>query len=285
MWLSRFRNLILGSRRPRQPAPKSRRRRLLLEQLEDRSLPSTFSAATVSDLIADINAANQAGGSNTIVLAGNTTFDLTTVDNQTDVANGLPVIAANDNLTILGQGGGIIQRDYSAPYFRLFDVASGGGLTLSDLTLQNGWVEPTALSTPAEGGAIYNQGTLVLSGVTLQFNTVLSIYASQVAAGGGIWSSGILTLENGTVVQRNTVSGGDGGAKTAGGNGFGGGIWSSGTLMLAAGTVIQSNTVAGGGGEFDTNNAGGNGFGGGLYIAAGTASLTGTSVTNNMAGV
>src|SRR6516164_7391948 len=42
--------------------------RLNLEQLEDRTLLSSYSAATVSDLIADINAANSAGGSNTITL-------------------------------------------------------------------------------------------------------------------------------------------------------------------------------------------------------------------------
>jgi hypothetical protein len=41
--------------------------------LEDRTVPSNFTAATVSDLIADINAANLAGGSNAIALvAGNT---------------------------------------------------------------------------------------------------------------------------------------------------------------------------------------------------------------------
>ncbi len=36
--------------------------RLTLEQLEDRTLPSTFMAATVSDLITDINQANKDGG-------------------------------------------------------------------------------------------------------------------------------------------------------------------------------------------------------------------------------
>jgi hypothetical protein len=42
--------------------------RLHVEALEDRSLLNAYMAATVSDLIADINAANQAGGSNTIAL-------------------------------------------------------------------------------------------------------------------------------------------------------------------------------------------------------------------------
>src|SRR5579875_1002994 len=69
MWLSRLRNQV--------PGPRYRRQRLNLEKLEDRTLPSNYTAASVSDLIADINAANAAGGSNTIVLAANTTFDLT----------------------------------------------------------------------------------------------------------------------------------------------------------------------------------------------------------------
>ena len=57
------------------------------------------------DLINDINAANAAGGSNTITLVAGTTFTLTAVDNTTDGSgNGLPVIAANDNLTIQGNG-------------------------------------------------------------------------------------------------------------------------------------------------------------------------------------
>ena len=43
-----------------------------LERLEDLTLLTSYTAATVSDLIADIKASNQAGGSNTIALvAGN----------------------------------------------------------------------------------------------------------------------------------------------------------------------------------------------------------------------
>ena len=69
-----------------------------------------WTAKSVSELIADINAANQAGGSNTIVLAAGKTFTLTAVDNTTDGANGLPVIAANNKLTILGNGATIAEQ-------------------------------------------------------------------------------------------------------------------------------------------------------------------------------
>src|SRR6516225_7611827 len=93
-------------------APAARRRGGAhpgLERLEDRTVPSSFTAASVSDLIADINAANAAGGANTITLVAGTTFNLTAADNTTDGATGLPVIAATDNLSILGNGD-VIQR-------------------------------------------------------------------------------------------------------------------------------------------------------------------------------
>jgi hypothetical protein len=183
--------------------------RLCLEQLEDRLVPSNFTAATVQDLIVDINASNQAGGTNTISLVAGNTFSLTAVDNTTDGATGLPVIAANDNLTIAGNGDTIARSSATGtPAFRLFDVAGGASLTLANLTLQGGLAFGSGVS--AEGGAIYNQGALDLNGVTVQNNVaqgkngITSIFplveAGQSAAGGGIYSSGTLTLEGGTKV-------------------------------------------------------------------------------------
>ena len=71
-----------------------------LEVLEDRMLPSTYYAATAADLIADINAANKAGGANTIALTAPTTSHY--------VVSGLSVakkdILKTDILTIIGNG-------------------------------------------------------------------------------------------------------------------------------------------------------------------------------------
>jgi hypothetical protein len=293
MWLSRFRNLIPGARCQRQWAPKPRRTRLLLERFEDRSLPSTFSAASVSDLIADINAANNAGGSNTIVLAANATFDVTAVNNTSDGANGLPVIAAKDNLTISGQGGDIIQRDPAAPAFRLFDVANHGSLTLANLTLQNGLAFGSGSS--AEGGAIYNQGSLSLNGVTVQNNTAQGsngVYSSkaklangQDAAGGGIWSNGTVTLANGTVVQSNQAVGGTAGSTYgSGGNAFGGGLEiAAGTANLTGVTVNNNSAHGGPGGWYNPGAAGGNGSGGALDVGGGSVTLTSDVFENNSA--
>src|SRR4029077_17367775 len=165
---------------------------------------------------ADINAANMHGGSNTITLTAPVTspYVLTGGNNTTDGATGLPRIAANDNLTIVGNGD-TIQRSGAAgtAKFRLFDVAAGGSLTLQNMTLTGGSAFGSGGS--ADGGAIYSQGALTLSQVTVKNNiaqgsTVLN-GAGQNAAGGGIYSNGALTLENGTLLQSNEAIGGIGG--------------------------------------------------------------------------
>ena len=125
------------ARRGRSAKSHTAGTRLRFEQLEGRAMLSSWTAASVAELIADINLANQAGGSNTITLAPKTTFTLSRVDNTTDAGNGLPVITSN--LTIVGNGD-TIQRKNASPAFRLFEVASGASLTLENMTLQNGLV-------------------------------------------------------------------------------------------------------------------------------------------------
>jgi hypothetical protein len=98
LWLSRARD----TRRASQAGFRRRSRRLTIDQLEDRTAPATFTAATVPDLVAAINAANLQGGDNTIMLTPSTAFVLTAPDNTTDGATGLPVIASKDHLTIQG---------------------------------------------------------------------------------------------------------------------------------------------------------------------------------------
>src|SRR5436190_23797135 len=99
MWLhsllSTWKSGVARSRRP-QARPARRGTRLILEQLEDRSLPSSYSAANVSELAADINLANKQGGTNTISLTAPTTspYDLTA-----NGFSGLPAITGNNQLT------------------------------------------------------------------------------------------------------------------------------------------------------------------------------------------
>src|SRR5687767_4599379 len=111
-----------------RPAPARHDRTLgpvnSLERLEVRTLFASFTATSVPDLIADINAANRTAAADTITLAPGETFTLTAINNFADGTNGLPVIRGS--LTIVGHGR-TIQRSAAAytPSFRLFDVPAG----------------------------------------------------------------------------------------------------------------------------------------------------------------
>jgi hypothetical protein len=266
-----------------------------LERCEDRKLLASYTAAGVSDLIKDINTANRAGGSNTIMLAANTTFDLTKVNCNTDGPTGLPVIATSDSLTINGQGGDIIERDSSASAFRLFDVASGATLELNALTLQNGLAFGSNVSS--QGGAIYNHGSLDLRGVTVQNNIAQGSNGTRGststpghdALGGGVWSNGSLTAENGTQILNNHAIGGKGVIPPGGCTGCGigpsngGSVWGAG-IYVAGGTAdltgitVSNNLALAGPGQYS-----GNASGGGLYIAGSTVNLSNDTVDDNQA--
>jgi hypothetical protein len=277
-----------GRKPGRQRTANRRSLRLSLEQLEDRTLMSNYTAATVSDLIADINASNQAGGLNTIALVAGKTFSLTGVDNATDGATGLPVIAANDNLRIVGNGD-TIERSAATgtPAFRLVDVALNAALALQNLTLQGGLAFGSGVSP--EGGAIYNQGTLTLNGVTVQNNVARGSDGArpgQSAAGGGIYSNGTLTLEGNTKVQSNLALGGQGGYAASGGSAGGGGVCVAAGTVTMTSTVLSSNRATGGRGGMSigpSGGPGGNGFGGGVYAFGGTITLHNDTVTGNTA--
>ena len=172
-----------------------------------------WTVKNVSDLVGAINATNLAGGANTIALAPGKTFTLTAVNNTADGPTGLPVIAANNKLTIRGNGATIARSTArGTPAFRLFNVASGAVLALQNLTLAHGQV----IADPGKdacGGAILN------------------------AAGA------CLTVKC-SVLCGNQVVGGDGGGGL-GGSGVGGAVWNDGTASFDC-VLFRSNQAAGG---------------------------------------
>ncbi len=231
-------------------------------------------ASTLNQLIADINYANQAGGTITISLAPGTTFDLKSADNTTDGGNGLPVIGATKAvaLTIIGNGATIRRIAVIDRYsnvknpFRLFDVALGASLTLDHVTLQGGW--------SGGGGAIFNHGTLnLINGTTLSGN--------RADSGGGIYNTGIVTISNNSVLTGNSARGSGGGIYNAGGTvTINGTVSGNGALYYGGGIYNSSGTVTLSNGTLSGNNAR---FGGGLYNNGGTSTITDSTVNNNSA--
>ncbi len=143
-----------------------------------------------------IDAANADPWLNFIELTAGAIYTLNAADN-TDAsygANGLPVITSP---VTINAHGAVIERSSAAgtPAFRLFQVGSGGTLTLNQITLRNGALPGGA------GGAILNLGAATVSASTLTGNSA--------ADGGAIANQGTLTLVSSTLANNNaTVSGG-----------------------------------------------------------------------------
>jgi hypothetical protein len=311
MWLHELCRRWFGRSRRRSRVQQRRtirndqvRFRLRLETLEDRTLLSG-GITTTTGLISAIKSANTAGGSTTITLASNTTFDFTSPYNSSQ--NALPVITGN--ITIQGSGD-IIERTGTTP-FRFFDVASGGSLTLQNVTLTGGLVQGTG--TAADGGAVFSSGTLNLSGVTVKSNMAQGSNGPNgtvshrsggkgvSANGGGLYVAGGTVTLNNDILSNNAAVGGKGGNGVhtgsgvhTGGTGGNGGAGSGGGMYVAGGTVtlngdtLSSNKADGGNGGhgFPSGGSGGNGgagAGGGLYVADGAVTLNGDNLRGNTA--
>jgi Ca2+-binding RTX toxin-like protein len=237
----------------------------------------TCPAADVGCLIAAINMANGNGQDDTIQLQA-ATYSLTAEDNGTDGPNGLPSITSP--ITIIGAGANttVIERDVSAPDFRIVHVAAGGILTLEALAIRRG-------SASSRGGGIANRGTLMLRRSTISDN-------SSDFGGGGIFntSGGTLSITDSTIsMNRNDIFGG-------------GGILNDGSTLTITNSTISDNTSGAGGGTggagiynrtgstltitnstiSGNTNSSGNGRGGGIF-SGGTVNLNNVTITNNTA--
>jgi hypothetical protein len=204
-----------------------------LDALEDRTLPTLFPVTTLADsgpgsLRQAILDANASPGEDTIPLEVAGTINL---------AGALPELSSN--LTLDGPGPSLltVRRDTGGAY-RLFSVAPGNVVTLSGLTLANGFVQ--GRRTLVYGGGILNRGTLTIENATLADNVVESGgRGGGVASGGAIYNApaGILTVHNSTIT-RNVARIVD--ASFGAFDAVGGGISNEGTATVSNTTLVEN---------------------------------------------
>jgi hypothetical protein len=176
---SRVKSLVRRDAGLRQPKRKPDRRSFSVEFLEDRCVPNgTFTvtnlsgnAAVAGSLPYEVNAADNAGGSNSVVFSHGLSGTVQ-LNNSLAVKNGVTVDGAGAQITISG------------PTNNTPAVQVAGTVTLNDLTIING-----------QAGGIIANGNLTLTNSTVALNT------NNNAGGGGIINVGVLNMTNDTVTQ------------------------------------------------------------------------------------
>ena len=262
---------------------------LALTSLSSRGATFTVANGDVTGLIAAINAANTNGQNDTITLAENGTYTLTTLDNYDLYGgkNGLPAITGDNGhtLTINGRNS-ILWRSIAAgtPEFRILAVEFDARVVVLDLIVSRGRVFGYDTGNDNCGGGIRNAGDLTMRNCTISDNAAVS-GRNQQSCGGGIYNlQGSLTLIN-CILRANIATGNGELAR----GGVGGGICNGGTLTVTNCTFSQNQAVRNsygggyGGGidntggvivrncTFELNVAGGDG--GGIYMGGGNAFL------------
>jgi CSLREA domain-containing protein len=140
--------------------------------------------ATHCSLREAINAANATSADDTITFSVSGTITLSST---------LPAIVSTSTagkLTIDGTGQSITISGNNS--VRVFEVNSGGDLTLQNLTVSNG--------SAVFGGSILNGGTLTITNSTLSGNSASNI-------GGGIYNGGTVNITNSTFSGNSASSG------------------------------------------------------------------------------
>lgn len=232
---------------------------------------TTFTIAD-GDVSGFITAMNTAVSGDTINLAANGTYTLTTINNG---ANGLPVI--NASITINGNGSTIERSSaFGTPAFRIFYIGNGT-LNLNNTTVKNGNVANSGgaffvnngnlnltgstvknISSTARGAVYLHGGTITVSSSIIEENT-----CTGTCSGGGIASdiatANSLTINN-SIVRNNVADLAGGGLSGAGMTMTGSAVYGNcvGTSIIAG--VCQTNPS-------DTGNGGGAKIGGNSTIS------------------
>jgi hypothetical protein len=272
------------SRRGRRGANSlNRHRRLVLEPLEGRWVPSTVTnladagAGSLRQAILDTPAGGtvdfQPGLTGTITLTSTTliidqSLTITGPGATTLTVSGnqqFPVFSVSAGAAVTISGLNII-KGQGMNSLLFYSHPTGGGITnLGTLTVDQCILsgnQVTGRGTGGAGGGILNEGSLLVTSSTLSGNSAIgdTIHLPLQGAGAGIYNAGTLTVIDSTLSGNSTSSDP---------YSYGGGILSWGSLTLINST-LSLNKV-------------GQGHGGGLYIGGGSAVIINTLIAGNTA--
>lgn len=146
-------------------------------------------------LVAVMNAANSNGEADTINLAQDSTYVLTSPSANYYGPTGLPLVSGN--LTIEGNGATIVRQ--SATEFRMMVVMPGVELTLNNVVLSGGSIH--GFGMPGAGIAAYGSNTLRILNSVIENNHTNYL-------GGGISSEGHVEIANSYIVGNSAAEGG-----------------------------------------------------------------------------
>ncbi|MEE9492227.1 MAG: SdrD B-like domain-containing protein [Gammaproteobacteria bacterium] len=227
-------------------------------------------------------------GADTIYLWRNNTYSLDKIHNSRTegaevLVNGLPVITSK--IKINGKGATIERRGGSAEFFRLFEVAVSGDLSLSHLTLRGVRTEiytfqsqfytatPFDVYTPiGPGGAVSNAGKVSMSNVRVIDSVAGSSTSDDV---GAVHNTGQMVITNSAFIDD-----GSHGLNYSSAISNSGRLTISGTLIDGSGANTGVNNFAGGHLEIRNSTITGNHE---AIVNAGSLSLNHSTVAGNLA--
>jgi hypothetical protein len=256
---------------------RSYRRRLLLEPLEDRCVPTTLTPTTFADgvlgsgSLRDAVLQFNAGTDDDTIQLLSGTYALTIVNtlghHETAGLKGdLNITNTSHRLIVQGAG------------------SSGENATIIDASQ----LQDRAFQVVNPGTQVAFQDLVIRGGLAQDDGSDGALAGTTDALGGGLLNNGgTVTLDH-VVVQNNRAQGGDANLLSRPGyNASGGGIYSVAGALTLAGATLANNQVGGGrGGDHNGFNYAGNGgagSGGGLYATGGSLDISESTIASNHA--
>ncbi len=225
--------------------PRMRKRRLSLEALEDRTVPSTVTSNLDSGPGSLRDAIASSSSGDTINFASSLQGQTITLKGQLDLSHNLSIVGPGANeLTISGNSAS-----------RVFDVRNSATVTLAGLTIANGSVTADESATFGGGGILNEAGsTLTLSQCALNNNKATAASNTVDVFGGGLLNLGSATVSSCTL-SGNEARGG-GGTSFFGGS-CGGAIdnYGGATLAVTSCSFSSNQALGAGSGNFGIGGA------------------------------